>query len=88
MRILTQSVFPTHPVAVVFHCPVIRKLILYLCVYKYNHYSIMEQLLQQYIASFTPKEMQAYLIAKSHLGSSFSLYKSVGFLQWKKKQGL
>lgn len=48
----------------------------------------MEKLLEQYIASFTPKEMQAYLIAKSHLGSSFSLYKSVGFLQWKKKQGL
>jgi hypothetical protein len=43
---------------------------------------------KQYIESFTPKEMQAYLIAKSHLGSSFSLYKSVGFLQWKKKNGL
>lgn len=44
--------------------------------------------LEQYIESFTAKEKQAYLIAKSHLGSSFSLYKSVGFLQWKKKQGL
>jgi hypothetical protein len=43
---------------------------------------------EQYIESFTAKEMQAYLIAKSHLGSSFSLYKSVGFLQWKKKNGL
>ena len=48
----------------------------------------MEQLLQQYISTFTPKEMQAYLIAKSHLGSSFSLYKSVGFIQWKKKHAL
>ena len=48
----------------------------------------MEKLLSQYIESFTPKEIQAYLIAKSHLGSSFSLYKSVGFLQWKNKNGL
>jgi hypothetical protein len=43
---------------------------------------------EQYVATFSAKEMQAYLIAKSHLGSSFSLYKSVGFLQWKNKNGV
>jgi hypothetical protein len=39
-----------------------------------------------YIESLSEKEMKAYIIAKSHLGSSFSLEKSVGFLKWKKKQ--
>jgi hypothetical protein len=40
---------------------------------------------EQYLASLSAKETQAYLIAKSHLGTSFTLYKSVGFLEWKKK---
>lgn len=39
-----------------------------------------------YVESLSPKEHQAYLIAKSHLGSSFHLEKSVGFLKWKKKK--
>jgi hypothetical protein len=30
--------------------------------------------------------MKAYLIAKSFLGTSFQLEKSVGFLKWKAKQ--
>lgn len=43
-------------------------------------------LLKQYLDSLNEKEMQAYEIAKSHLGSSFCLEKSNGFLEWKKEQ--
>ena len=43
-------------------------------------------LLDQYIQSMTEKEIQAYHIAKDHLGSSFDLGKSLGFIQWKAKQ--
>ena len=39
-----------------------------------------------YVESLSPKELQAYLIAKSHLGTSFHLEKSVGYLKWKKKK--
>lgn len=36
----------------------------------------------QYVESLSPKEKQAYEIAKSHLGSSFDLNKSLGFIKW------
>jgi hypothetical protein len=39
-----------------------------------------------YVESLDKKEKKAYLIAKSHLGSSFDLKKSVGFLNWVKSQ--
>jgi hypothetical protein len=42
-------------------------------------------LLHQYIESLSEKELKAYHIAKSHLGSSFSLEKSKGFIDWKAK---
>jgi hypothetical protein len=45
-------------------------------------------LLQMYIDSLNEKENMAYNIAKSHLGSSFSLEKSNGFLEWKKTQNI
>lgn len=35
-----------------------------------------------YINSLTTKEMKAYGIAKSHLGSTFDITKSIGFRQW------
>jgi hypothetical protein len=41
-----------------------------------------------YIQSFTEKERKAYLIAKSHLLSSFSLKKSNGFIQFVSKQDI
>ena len=51
----------------------------------YKNY--MEQsILDQYLASLSEKEMKAYLIAKSHLGMSFSLEKSAGFLEWYKSK--
>uniref|UniRef100_A0A6C0K1X5 Uncharacterized protein n=1 Tax=viral metagenome TaxID=1070528 RepID=A0A6C0K1X5_9ZZZZ len=42
-------------------------------------------LLVKYVESLSEKELKAYHIAKSHLGTSFSLEKSRGFLDWKKK---
>ena len=38
----------------------------------------------QYILSLSQKEHKSFLIAKSHLGSSFEICKSIGFIQWKK----
>ncbi len=43
----------------------------------------MEQsIIDQYLASLSTKQMKAYLIAKTHLGMSFSVEKSAGFLEW------
>jgi hypothetical protein len=44
----------------------------------------LAQLKEMYVDSLSPKEKKAYLIARDHLGMSFTLEKSVGFLQWKK----
>lgn len=38
-----------------------------------------------YIQSLTPKEYKAYLIAQSHLGMSFDLCKSRGFIEYSSK---
>ena len=38
-----------------------------------------------YLESLSEKELKSYAIAKSHLGMSFQLEKSHGFLEWKKK---
>jgi hypothetical protein len=44
-----------------------------------------KELLEKYIETLSEKERKSYLIAKEHLGTSFQLEKSVGFLQWIKK---
>jgi hypothetical protein len=41
---------------------------------------------QQYLESLSEKEKKAYEIAKNHLGMSFQLDKSVGYLKWLKSQ--
>jgi hypothetical protein len=46
--------------------------------------SPLDVLLQAYIETLNYKEKKSYLIAKSHLGSSFQLEKSTGFVEWKK----
>lgn len=43
----------------------------------------VDSLLEKYIKSLSDKEYQGYMIAKSHLGSSFDLEKSTGFREWK-----
>lgn len=45
-----------------------------------------EQTLQEeYLKTLTEKEKKGYEIAKSHLGMSFDLEKSIGYLEWKNK---
>ena len=39
---------------------------------------------KEYIDSLDSKEKKAYNIAKDHLGYSFDLIKSNGFIEWKK----
>lgn len=46
----------------------------------------IDVLLQMYLECLNEKEKMAYNIAKSHLGSSFSLEKSNGFIEWKKTE--
>lgn len=38
----------------------------------------------RYIAQFNDQQLKAYNLAKNHLGSSFNIYKSNGFIEWKK----
>ena len=45
-----------------------------------------ERMLNEYIKSLTEREYKAYMIAKSHLESSFDLEKSIGYKEWKKAQ--
>jgi hypothetical protein len=39
--------------------------------------------IMNYLNQLDEKEKKAYLIALSHLGSSFNLIKSIGYLKWK-----
>jgi len=41
---------------------------------------------QQYVETLSEKERKAYEIAKDHLGMSFQLEKSVGYLKWLKSK--
>jgi len=41
-----------------------------------------ENLIEKYLQSLNEKEYKAYLIAKEHLGDSFQLEKSNGFIEW------
>ena len=43
----------------------------------------LDKLMRAYLDTLTEKERKGYDIAKSHLGMSFQLEKSVGFLAWK-----
>lgn len=40
-----------------------------------------------YLESLSEKELKAYFIAKSQLGTSFQLEKSVGYIKWKEVRG-
>lgn len=43
----------------------------------------IEELIQQYISSMSKEEKQTMEIAKSHLGTSFNIKRSIGYLNWK-----
>jgi hypothetical protein len=49
---------------------------------KHNIY----ELTLEYVKSMSEKELKAYHIAKEHLGDSFQLEKSIGFLDWLKNR--
>lgn len=44
----------------------------------------MKSVHDQYLESLTPKEKQAYEIAKSYLGTLFTLEKTTGYINWMK----
>lgn len=41
------------------------------------------ELMKKYLETLSEKELQSYSIASSHLGTSFQLEKSRGYLEWK-----
>jgi hypothetical protein len=51
--------------------------------HKYKNQSIMDE--ESYLNSLNERELKTYRIVVGHLGSSFELCKSVGFLKWKRE---
>lgn len=53
-----------------------------------EYFDKYEQKIQQsiidYLSQLSEIQQKAYLIAKDHLGSSFNILKSNGYIQWKK----
>ena len=45
-----------------------------------------DKLLKEYLSTLSEKEYKAYKIAESHLGTSFDLVKSNGYLTWLKQK--
>jgi hypothetical protein len=45
----------------------------------------METVVEEYIASLPDAERQALIIAQDHLGSSFDIEKSIGFMEYREK---
>ena len=45
-----------------------------------------KQAIQKYIQQLTPQEIKVLDIAKEHLGSSFNIEKSIGFMKWSEHQ--
>ena len=45
---------------------------------------IIKESLIKYLQHLNPIEKQAYTIGKQHLGSSFNVLKSNGYINWKK----
>ena len=42
--------------------------------------------LDEYLKTLSEREYKGYMIAKEHLGSSFDLEKSIGYIEWKNKE--
>ena len=45
-----------------------------------------QELIETYLRTLSEKEYKAYLIAREHLGDSFQIEKSNGFLTWVSNQ--
>ena len=48
--------------------------------------SDLQEDIKNYIEQLDENQKKAYLIAYDHLGSSFNIYKSNGFKEWKNKK--
>lgn len=44
-----------------------------------------KDIMKKYVETLSEKELQSYQIASSHLGTSFQLEKSRGYLEWKQE---
>jgi len=53
-------------------------------IYTYSHKEQKE--IFDYLKQMDQMHIKSYLIAKEHLGSSFNIYKSNGFKEWKKSK--
>ena len=51
-----------------------------------NYQLDIQESIIDYLKYLNPIERKAYIIAKEHLGSSFNLTKSNGYIEWKKTQ--
>ena len=51
-----------------------------------NYDEHTQTLIIKYLKHLDPIERKAYTIGKAHLGSSFNVVKSNGFIDWKKKE--
>jgi hypothetical protein len=55
--------------------------------YNYSYYSTeVQQNILIYLNHLNEIEKKAYLIAKNHLGTSFDIRKSIGYIEWKQKK--
>tara|TARA_B100000900_G_C20457698_1_gene665845 strand:+ start:777 stop:953 length:177 start_codon:yes stop_codon:yes gene_type:complete len=45
----------------------------------------LNKMMEDYLKTLTPLELKGYNIAKDHLGCTFDLKKSLGFIAYKKK---
>lgn len=50
-----------------------------------NYDKLTQELIVNYLKHLDKIERQAYTIGKAHLGSSFNVVKSNGFIDWHKK---
>jgi|UniRef100_A0A6C0DSD9 hypothetical protein len=46
----------------------------------------VQESILKYLEQLGDKERIAYSIAKEHLGTSFNVLKSIGYITWKKEQ--
>ena len=46
----------------------------------------VQESILNYIEQLDEKQRVAYSIAKDHLGTSFNILKSIGYINWKKEQ--
>jgi len=51
------------------------------CVYSHNIHE--QKQIYDYLSQLNEQQKKAYVIAHNHLGSSFNIYKSIGFKSWK-----